>query len=78
MRNKQEVERRVKILDFWKEHGTKAAEDAFGVSERTLYRWQAELAKNGGNLNALDPWQTRLNLVLKEGVGKPWIWGRCA
>ncbi len=55
MRNKQEVERRVKILGFWKEHGTKAARDAFGVSKRTLFRWQAALGKSGGHLDALDP-----------------------
>ena len=44
MRNKPEVERRVRILGFWQEHGTKAVRDAFGVSERTLFRWQFSLA----------------------------------
>jgi len=71
MRNKQEVERRVKILGFWKEHGTKAARDAFGVSKRTLFRWQAALAKKQGHLDALDPQFTipigrRRRIVLPE------------
>lgn len=55
MRNKQEVDRRVKILGFWKEHGTKATRDAFGVSRRTLFRWQTALAHAQGHLDALDP-----------------------
>jgi transposase InsO family protein len=55
MRNKQEVERRVKILDFWEKHGAEAVKDAFGVSRRTLYRWHAELKKKEGRLDALDP-----------------------
>jgi transposase InsO family protein len=55
MRNKEEVDRRVKILGFWEEHGEKATEDAFGVSRRTLFRWQEALGKNDGHLEALDP-----------------------
>jgi len=71
MRNKPEVERRVKILDFWKEHGTKATEDAFEVSERTLFRWQAALAERHGHLDALDPLSTapkerRRRIILPE------------
>jgi len=71
MRNKPEVDRRVKILDFWKEHGTKPAVDAFDVSERTLFRWQAALAKAQGHLEALDPQLTipkgrRRRVVLPE------------
>ena len=58
MRNKQEVERRVKMLDFWKKHGEQATKDAFGVSRRTLYRWQAMLEERQGHLDALDPKST--------------------
>src|SRR3989344_745457 len=58
MRNKQEVDRRVKILGFWSEHGTKATRDAFDVSKRTLLRWKETLEKNNGHLNALDPKST--------------------
>lgn len=55
MRNQKEVERRIKILVFWNEHGEKAAKDAFGVSRRTLFRWQAALSNADGKLIALDP-----------------------
>ena len=58
MRNKQEVDRRVKILGFWGTHGAKATKDAFGTSERTLFRWQSELRKKEGRLEALDPEST--------------------
>lgn len=55
MRNKSEVERRLKILRFWQEHGTKATADAFDVSRRTLFRWQAALEGSQGRLDSLDP-----------------------
>lgn len=58
MRKQAEVERRVKILGMWQEHGAEAVQDAFGVSVRTLYRWQAELNHAGGHIEALDPKST--------------------
>ena len=58
MRNQQEVERRVKILSFWEKHGDQAVRDAFGVSRRTLYRWQRALTQAQGKLDALDPKST--------------------
>lgn len=58
MNNKEEVERRVKILNFWKDYGTRATKDAFGVSPRTLFRWQSALTQGGGKLEALDPERT--------------------
>lgn len=58
MRNKEVVERRVKILTFWKTHGLEATKDAFGTGERTLYRWQAILAAHRGHLESLDPKST--------------------
>jgi putative transposase len=58
MRNKAEVERRVKILTFWKQHGLKATKDAFGVSRATLFRWQQTLDQNCGNIAVLDPKST--------------------
>jgi transposase InsO family protein len=71
MRNTREVERRVKVLGFWKEHGTKATQDAFGVSRRTLFRWQTTLARTAGRLDALDPKSTapkgrRRRIILPE------------
>ena len=58
MRNQQEVERRVKILGFWHDHGEAAAKDAFGVSRRTLFRWKKKLGEAQGKLPALDPKST--------------------
>ena len=55
MRNKQEVDRRVKALSFWQEHGLEAAKDAFSVSRPTLFRWKKMLAEKQGHLEALDP-----------------------
>ena len=58
MRNKAEVERRVKILKFWNIHGLDATNDAFGVSRATLFRWQQVLDNNQGNVATLDPKST--------------------
>jgi transposase InsO family protein len=71
MRNKQEVDRRVRALTFWEKHGEQAALDAFGISRRTLYRWQGALKKSTGRLDALDPKSTaprgrRKRVVLPE------------
>lgn len=71
MRNKQEVDRRVKALSFWEKYGEVATLDAFGIPRRTLYRWRAALAQRQGHLDALDPKSTapkrrRRRVVLPE------------
>ena len=71
MRNEPEVKRRVQILDFWKKHGEQAAEDAFGVSRRTLFRWRKKLDTARGRLESLDPGSTvpakrRRRVILPE------------
>ena len=58
MRNKEEVDRRVRALTFWEKHGEQAALDAFSISRRTLYRWQGALKESTGRLDALDPKST--------------------
>ena len=58
MRDQQEVERRVKVLGFWSEHGERATRDAFGVSRRTLFRWKRVLKGAQGKLPSLDPKST--------------------
>ena len=45
---------RVKILAFWEKHGTEATVEAFGVSKRTLYRWQSALQTGAGRLESLN------------------------
>ena len=32
---------RARVLAFWKKHGSFAAQEAFGISRRTLFRWQS-------------------------------------
>lgn len=58
MRNKEEVRRRAKALDVWRDHGIKAVEAAFDVSRPTLFRWKRALRQKNGHLNALDPKST--------------------
>ncbi|QGU32573.1 integrase core domain-containing protein [Thermochromatium tepidum] len=49
----KDAQRRLEILRFFDKHGLAATRDAFGVSRRTLYRWQAALKAAGGNPAAL-------------------------
>lgn len=58
MRNKAEVEKRLKILTFWKRHGLEATKEAFGTSRATLFRWQQALDTHQGNVSSLDPKST--------------------
>lgn len=54
----EEAKRRTRILAFRERHGAAAAREAFGVSGRTLSRWQRALKKSGGNLEGLNPVST--------------------
>jgi hypothetical protein len=49
----KDAQRRLEILRFFDKHGLAATTDAFGVSCRTLYRWEAALKAQGGNPAAL-------------------------
>ena len=52
------AEKRLLILKFWEEHGFKPTVDAFSVSRRTLYRWQADLRRGRQEPRALAPRST--------------------
>ena len=52
------VEQRLQVLAFWRRHGLAATADAFAISRRTLYLWQAKLRAEGGNVAALAPRST--------------------
>ena len=41
------AEQRLKVLQFWERHGLIATQEAFGVSRRTLFAWQAQLPRWG-------------------------------
>lgn len=45
---------RCRILAFWEKHGIPATSEAFGVSRRALFRWQAALQKANGKLEGLN------------------------
>ena len=54
----EQAKKRCRILAFWEKHGNEAAREAFGISRRTLFRWQAALRKQGGKLEGLNPVST--------------------
>ena len=47
--------RRARILAFFHNHGPEATAEAFGMSLRTLARWQQNLRRGNGQLEALNP-----------------------
>ncbi len=53
MINKEAIHR-AQILSFWHKYGTEATKDAYKVSRATLYRWQSNLNKEKGKLEALN------------------------
>ena len=50
----EEAKQRARILSFWQKHGLEAVREAFGVSRRTLYRWQRDLKEKHGKLESLN------------------------
>src|SRR3989344_1596932 len=54
----EQAKRRVRILAFWEKHKAEATREAFKVSGRTLFRWQAKLAASGGKPEGLNPGST--------------------
>ncbi len=73
MRDKEEVERRVKILGFWEEYGLAATKRAFSVSRATLYRWHRELHHSGGKIDSLDPKSTAPKKRRRRVIPQPVI-----
>ena len=70
----KKAQERVRILVFWKKHGDLATKEAFKVSRPTLFRWQKDLNKGNGKLEALNPRstapKTRRKRVIPEAVEK--------
>ena len=62
------AQRRARILTFWDAHGTPATQEAFGITERTLYRWQKALREGQGKLDALNPKSTAPQKKRKRGI----------
>jgi hypothetical protein len=62
----QSAEQRLKVLLFWERHGLAATQEAFGVSRRTLFVWQAQLPRGRGKPHALAPRSTRPKRLRKR------------
>jgi len=54
----EQAKQRVRVLAFWEKHGQEATQEAFNVSRRTLYRWQASLKQARGKLEGLNAHST--------------------
>lgn len=50
----EQAKERCRILAFWEKYGDLATTEAFGVSRRTLFRWQQALQQTGGQLEGLN------------------------
>ena len=53
------AEKRLRVIEFHSQYGTRATKDAFKVSRPTIYRWKRILKKNEGNLDSLIPTSRR-------------------
>lgn len=51
----KQAKTRLKILLFWREHGLKAAQDAFGAKRSTLYGWWKIYIDSGYKVESLNP-----------------------
>jgi transposase InsO family protein len=51
----KEAEQRLKIILFWKKHGLKAVEDAFGAKRSTLFCWWKIYVESGRKIESLNP-----------------------
>jgi transposase InsO family protein len=54
----EQAKRRAKVLAFWERYGDGATREAFGVSPRTLFRWQEKLRRSLGKLEGLNAGST--------------------
>lgn len=54
----EKAKKKCEILAFWDKYGDEATKEAFKVSRPTLYRWQKDLKKEDGKLEALNPKST--------------------
>lgn len=51
----EEAQFRLKVVEFSNKHGVKLAQDAFGISRATIFRWRRCLKESGGRLDSLIP-----------------------
>ena len=64
----EKAQERARILSFWEKHGEEATREAFGVSRRTLFRWQEHIRDHKGKLEGLNAQSTAPNRRRKRSV----------
>ena len=52
---REEIDRRIKIIKFFDKHGAKVTKEAFGVCRSSVYLWKSKLKESGGRLISLAP-----------------------
>ncbi len=63
----KEAKQRLKIIQFWQNHGLKATEDAFGARRSTLYGWRKIYVDSSHKIESLNPGkQARINNHKRE------------
>lgn len=62
----EKAQHKLKVIKFWKRYGSTAVGEAFGVKERTLYHWQAQLKKGGGKAESLNDGSRRPRKVRRR------------
>ena len=62
----EKAKQKVRVLAFWKKHGTEATVEAFGTKRRTLYLWQNQQKNGGGSFEALNEKSKRPKTVRKR------------
>ncbi|MFA5248348.1 MAG: hypothetical protein WC415_03830 [Patescibacteria group bacterium] len=71
----KEAKQRLKIVQFWREHGLEATSDAFGAKRSTLFGWWKIYVDSGYKVESLNPGTQARNvnhqreihhLILKE------------
>ena len=55
---RDDIEKRIKTIEFFSEYGAEATRKAFSKSRSTIYRWKQKLKKSGGKLSSLAPGDT--------------------
>lgn len=71
----EKAKERTRILAFWERFGDQATKEAFGVSRRTLFRWQKKLNESLGKLEGLNakstaPIERKRRIVPEEIINK--------
>lgn len=52
---REEIEGRIKVINFFENNGAKVTKEAYGISRSTVYLWKAKLKDSSGKLIGLSP-----------------------